>query len=73
MEKTNKEDSMADEQEVTVWYLSKTLWVNAIALVAMIAQGVTGHVLINMELQATILGVVNMILRLITKKPIVWS
>ncbi len=64
---------MADEQEVTVWYLSKTLWVNAIALVAMIAQGVTGHVLINMELQATILGVVNMILRLITKKPIVWS
>lgn len=65
---------MADEQqETTAWYLSKTLWVNAIALVAMILQGATGHVLISMELQATILGVINMLLRLVTKKPISWS
>lgn len=57
----------------TVWWASRTLWVNAIAIVGMITQGVTGHVLISMELQATILGVINMVLRLITKTPVVWS
>lgn len=66
---------MADEipVDVTPWYASRTLWVNAIAIVGMVLQGVTGHVLISMELQATILGVINMILRVITKKPIVWA
>lgn len=64
---------MADEQPGTPWYASKTLWVNALALAAMIAQGVTGHILISMELQASILGVINMVLRFVTKKPIVWS
>lgn len=63
---------MADEQG-TVWYLSKTLWVNLIAFVAMITQTVTGHIVISMELQAMALTVVNVILRAITKKPIVWS
>lgn len=64
---------MADEQEGTVWYASKTLWVNVIALVAMVGQGVTGHVLVSLELQATILAIINMVLRFVTKKPIVWS
>lgn len=65
---------MADEtQNTTVWYASKTLWANAIALVAMIVQGVTGKVIISLELQATILSVVNIALRAITKKPISWS
>lgn len=63
---------MADSVDGTSWYLSKTLWVNAIALVAMIVQGVTGKIVISMELQVTILAVVNMILRLVTKQPIVW-
>ena len=56
----------------TKWYASKTLWTNAVALVAMIVQGVTGKVIISLELQATILAVVNMLLRLITKSPVVW-
>ena len=57
----------------TIWYASKTLWVNAIALIAMIIQGVTGKIVISLELQASILAGVNMLLRFITKKPIVWS
>lgn len=64
---------MADSGEGTIWYLSKTLWINAIAIVAMITQGVTGKIIISMELQATILGIVNVILRLVTKQPVVWS
>lgn len=63
---------MADSNEV-VWWASRTLWVNAIALVAMIVQGVTGKVFISLELQASILAGINMLLRFVTKKPVVWS
>ena len=52
------------------WYLSRTLWVNAIAVVAMIVQGITGNEIINLEVQATILAVINMILRFVTKQPL---
>lgn len=63
---------MADPN-TTPWYASRTLWVNVLAIAAMIAQGITGKEVINMELQATVLGVVNIILRLVTKTPVVWS
>jgi hypothetical protein len=49
------------------WYLSKTLWVNAIALIAIIAQGATGFV-IALEAQAGLLVIVNLILRAITNE-----
>jgi uncharacterized membrane protein len=49
------------------WYTSKTLWVNAIALIALIVQGMTGFV-IDIEAQAGLLVVINMILRVITKE-----
>ena len=54
------------------WFLSKTLWVNVISIIAMAAQGIAGKEIIPMELQATALGLVNMILRLITKQAVVW-
>lgn len=63
---------MADETTDKTWFLSKTLWVNAIALVAMVVQGITGNEIISIELQATILAVINMILRFVTKKPVTW-
>jgi uncharacterized membrane protein len=49
------------------WYTSKTLWVNAIALIALIVQGMTGFI-IDIEAQAGLLVVINMILRVITKE-----
>lgn len=49
------------------WYLSKTLWVNAIALIAIIAQGATGFI-IAPEAQAGLLVVINLILRAITNE-----
>jgi hypothetical protein len=58
--------------ENKIWYTSKTLWVNAIAVVAMVVQGVIGKEIIGIELQATILAVINMILRLVTKQPVAW-
>ena len=58
--------------ESKAWYTSKTLWVNALAIAAIIAQGVTGKEVIGLELQGTILAGINMILRLITKSPVTW-
>ena len=53
-------------------FASKTFWVNAIALVAMIVQGFTGKEIISLEMQATALSVINIILRLITKEAVEW-
>lgn len=58
--------------EKSLW-LSKTFWVNIIAIIAIIIQyKFTGFVL-TPEIQASILAVVNIILRLITKKEIIWT
>ena len=46
---------------------SKTLWINIIAISAIIAQCKFGFV-VNPELQVTILGIVNLILRTITNE-----
>ncbi len=49
------------------WYLSKTLWVNTVAGVAVILQAITGKQIMNPEGQAAIIVIVNMLLRVITK------
>mgnify|MGYP001575109014 FL=1 len=52
------------------WYLSRTLWVNAIAFVALVVQSLGTGFVIGAEEQVGILAVLNIILRLITKQPI---
>ena len=55
-----------------IW-TSKTFYVNILALGGMIYQMVTGsEVGISVEVQATILSFVNIILRIVTKEPIEW-
>ena len=62
---------MMDNEVLTKkWYHSKCLWINTVAIIAIIIQGVTGKELINAEIQAGILGLINLILRLITKQGI---
>ncbi|RJQ22016.1 MAG: hypothetical protein C4560_03045 [Nitrospiraceae bacterium] len=51
---------------------SKTFWVNIIAVLAMLAQTQTGFI-IEPEAQAAILSVINIILRFVTKSPVVWG
>lgn len=53
-------------------WLSKTFWVNLISLVAIVVQMIFGFV-IDPEHQFMILGVVNTILRLVTKDAIDWK
>ena len=49
------------------WYMSKTLWINAIALAALLAQTNTGFI-ISVEEQGAIIIIINLILRAITKE-----
>ena len=51
---------------------SKTLWINVIALIAIISASQFGFV-IDGTTQAALLVVINMLLRLITKEELVWS
>ena len=55
------------------WYTSKTLYVNAIALIALILQLMNGAEVLDIELQVAILALVNIALRVITNKPINWK
>lgn len=54
------------------WYTSKMLWINAVGIIAIIIQTQFGYV-IDVELQAAALPVINMILRAVTNEEIVWS
>ena len=49
------------------WYLSRTLWVNFLAFIALAIQTVTGNELFKIEYQAYALTAVNFFLRIITK------
>jgi hypothetical protein len=51
------------------WYESKTLWVNLLAVVAVFIWGKE----LDPEIVGAILVVLNIILRLLTKKEIVWE
>lgn len=63
---------MSDHSDFKTIIQSKTFWVNLIALLAFVAQQKWGFVM-DEATQAQILGIVNIGLRMITSKPIVWS
>ena len=52
-----------------LWYKSKTLWANAIAIIGILGWGAE----FPPETVATVLVVINTILRFITKDEIAWS
>ena len=55
------------------FYLSRTFWINVIAATFLIAEGVSGRELvIPLEVQATILATVNLVLRAVTREPLSW-
>jgi hypothetical protein len=53
-------------ENIKEWWKSKTLWVNAIALAAMIIQANYGFIIAPEE-QIAIITIVNLILRAVTK------
>lgn len=55
------------------WWKSKTLWVNVIAIAGIIIHDVAGFDILTPENQAAALGIVNIILRSVTKGPVAWK
>ena len=53
------------------WFWSKTIWVNVLAIVALIAQSFLGYA-ISAETQVAILGIINVGLRAITGDEVTW-
>ena len=58
-------------EEGKKWYVSKTFWVNFLALVAFVVQGQVGYV-VSPEIQGYVITGVNFLLRFVTKESIVW-
>ena len=54
--------------ETKKWYYSRTLWVNVLFAIGILAQSVTGTEVLDAEVQAAIIVVINFVLRLITKQ-----
>lgn len=68
----NKEVAMTPQEvEAKKWYHSRTLWVNVIMAVAVIIQTATGHEVIDTEAQTGLLAFINILLRIVTKVPLV--
>lgn len=55
------------------WYDSKTIWVNAVMLAAMVAQQATGHDILTPDIQVSVIAVINVALRLLTKDAVTWK
>jgi len=56
--------------EIKPFYYSKTLWINALALIALIAQLRYGFIF-SIEEQAALITVINLVLRIFTKKELI--
>ena len=51
-----------------LWFCSRTLWVNFLVALAIVIQTITGTAWLDAELQAAIIVILNVLLRLITKQ-----
>lgn len=52
------------------WYLSKTLWINVLALIALVLESNFGYIILDAETQAAFLLIINLFLRMITGQPL---
>lgn len=53
------------------WYTSKTIYINAVAFLVMIIQLKYGWTL-PVAIEGVIMGIINLVLRRVTKEPVVW-
>ena len=54
--------------ETKRWFHSKTLWANILVGVAFVVLNVTGVDWLDVEVQVSILAIINLILRILTKQ-----
>jgi hypothetical protein len=65
-------EEVVQENSVKSIFLSKTIWLNILAIVALILQKKFGFVL-DESIQIEILGFINIALRMITKEAVTWG
>ena len=54
------------------WYASKTLWINLLAMIAIVIQRQFEVDILDEEMQGSLLILIDVFLRCITKEPINW-
>ena len=54
------------------WWKSKVLWFNILSIIAMMLQTGSGILIAPAEIQVTLLAIVNVLLRSITKSNVTW-
>jgi len=54
------------------WYTSKTLWINLLSMASILAQTYYKTDVLPAEVQVSLLAVINIVLRTITKSSINW-
>ena len=52
------------------WYMSKTVWLNILAVLVVVVQALQGQAWINPEYQVLALAILNAVVRLLTNQPI---
>lgn len=58
--------------EKKTWWSSKTIWVNLLSVIGIVTQSVTGVDVVSPEIQAGVLAIANVVLRMVTKSPVEW-
>ena len=61
------------ENNLKNFWESKVFWINVLAIIGFVIQYFVTDFVISPAIQASALAVINMILRFITKKEIVWN
>lgn len=61
------------ENNLKNFWESKVFWINVLAIIGFVVQYFVTDFVISPAIQASALAVINMILRFITKKEIVWN
>ena len=64
-------EAMTGQMTGKKWYESKTFWANVVMAVALTVQSKYGFV-VGPEIQGFLIAGINVLLRKLTKQPIVW-
>lgn len=64
-------EAMTSQMTGKKWYESKTFWANVVMAVALTVQSKYGFV-VGPEIQGFLIAGINVLLRKLTKQPIVW-
>jgi cytochrome b subunit of formate dehydrogenase len=72
VQELKKYNEIPEQIPLKMWYCSKTIWVNLIAIASIVLASHTG-LYIPPEITTLLLSTINILLRMITKQEVIWS